>query len=116
MHHFLLRDPEGLPFGLAGANFRFTNPMFLLSPMFWYGVRGLQTRLRKLSVALMMIAATLIALFIGPSSAVLVIPTIGEWPAGGTSFWMSGNASELWPLTLNVASVGGNTCLNATED
>ena len=67
-------------------------------------------------MALIITIATLIAVFIGPSSALLVIPTTSDWPAGGTSFWMSGKASELWPLTLDRASTGGDICLDPTQD
>ena len=117
LRFFLFEDKDGLPFGLAGAQIRFTDPTFMVTSTFWLGLRGLKSWRKRIFVGIVLLSATLIAVFIGPSSALLLIPvTRPDWPAGGTLFWLSGNQSELWPLKLDSGSVGGNSCLDPLEE
>ena len=58
----------------------------------------------------------LIAVFAGPSSALLMIPNIVIWPGGGADFWLIGNSSSLWPSQLGISSISGSSCLNPTPE
>ena len=93
---------------------QFNDIRFLASPTFWSGIQGLKSWKQRLPTTLLIIICCLAATFIGPSSALLLIPaTRTNWPAGGTQFWLRGNASSLWPETLDLSSVGGQDCLHA---
>lgn len=55
----------------------------------------------------------LIATFVGPSSALLMVPTVRNfWPAGGTDFWLIGTDNALWLDNLDVTHIGGENCRN----
>ena len=96
---------------------RFNQITLLASPNFWSAIRGLISWRKRVFVALLTVTCSLLATFIGPSSALLLIPVVRtDWSAGGTEFWLSGNETTLWPNTLDSSSAGGQECLTPTAD
>jgi len=75
------------------------------------------SKLRRIWVTGMIFISMLIATFVGPSSAFLIIPTMRtNWAAGGADFWLRDNETTLWPKSLNSQSAGGSHCLNASAE
>ncbi|KAL9633189.1 MAG: hypothetical protein Q9164_004849 [Protoblastenia rupestris] len=44
-----------------------------------------------------------LAAIAGPASAVLLIPRLDHWQAGGTSYFLNGTADEIWPSRLSFS-------------
>ena len=51
----------------------------------------------------------------GPASAVLFVPSLTWWNAGGTEFYLRGTADQLWPTSLTYNHTGGDDCLQNTS-
>lgn len=67
---------------------------------------------RKVAMTLLVLACGFLAAVVGPSTALLIVPSIeNSWPAGGTDFWLVGTDDTLWPDRLNVSHAGGDDCL-----
>ena len=82
-----------------------------MSPELRFGLAGFARRRKRLLFGLLILSSTLISLLAGPSAALLLIPTQrSDWPAGGASFWLTGDDDSLWPSTLTASSVGGSDC------
>ena len=96
-----LLNGYGVPLGLLGSGFSFKDISWFWSPDFWCSV-GYQTQwYRKIFLLVTLVLAGLLAVMAGPATAVLVIPRMRRWPAGGSSFFLQGNEAELWPSYLN---------------
>lgn len=39
----------------------------------------------------------ILAAVAGPSSAILLIPRLSNWPAGSTHIWVNATSHDLWP-------------------
>jgi hypothetical protein len=116
IRHELTLGRDGLPFGLLGAASTFRDISFFWSPAFLYGSKAISTKRRRLRLVTILISSGLLAVFSGPSSALLMIPTLRhDWPGGGTDFWLVGDKAALWPTNLNSSTVGGDFCLNPTS-
>jgi hypothetical protein len=66
--------------------------------------------------AAMVLISSLIALFVGPSAALLMIPTTyTAWPAGGADFWMN---EGLFPTSFDINLLGNEngTCTGSAVD
>lgn len=112
----ILHGKEGLPLGLVGSASAFKDVSFFWSPSLWYGTAGIYSKWRRFQLVLLLILAGMVAAFAGPSSAILLIPSIRQFPGGGTDFWFVGSENSLWPQELNAHAVGGVSCLNATAE
>ena len=111
----LLFGPEGLPLGILTSGQRFTELKFLFSPEFRFGLAGITSHLKRLLLGFLIFTSALIALLAGPSTALLLIPTLRDnWPAGGLTFWMIGNEEDLWPSKMTLSTIGGSDCRNVT--
>ena len=107
----LTRSNDGLPLGIITAEISFTTIKYFFSSKFWCGVRGLSKRWQRWCITIWIIVSGIIVALAGPSAAVLVLPTMrSAWPAGAAFFYMVGNSSTLFPLTLNNESDGGTLC------
>lgn len=96
----LLFGSDGLPLGFLSAKTLFQNPLFWLSPNFWFGQSGLRGR-KKAKLVLVLFVCAIIALFAGPASALLLLPqAFTDWPAGGATFSLNGSDASLWPDNL----------------
>ena len=107
----LTRSNDGLPLGMITAETSFTKIKYFFSSRFWCGVRGLSERWYRWFIAIWIIVSGVIVALAGPSTAVLVLPTMrSAWPAGAAFFHMVGNSTTLFPLTLNSEFDGGTLC------
>ena len=113
LRHQLLFGHEGLPLGILASKQQFTELEYLISPEFRFGLAGFAHRRTRLLFGLFILASSLISLFAGPSAALLLIPTQrSNWPAGGASFWLTGDDNSLWPSKLTASSIGEPDCEN----
>lgn len=104
----LLFKAEGLPLGLIFSHARFSQIQYLFSSEFQAGWRSITTHRDRLLFLLLLVSCSAVALFVGPSSAILMIPTwYTDWPAAGASFWLNGNLS---PSTLDNRSILNDEC------
>lgn len=109
----LLFRSEGLPLGILSAKQQFTEPKYLFSPEFRFGLAGFARHRQRLIFGILIVTISLVSLFAGPSAALLAIPTQrNDWPAGGASFWLVGNEDSLWPSKLTASNIGGAHCAN----
>lgn len=102
---------EGLPLGAIAAGLQFDQISYLLSKEFqalFCAAFG-----RKYLIIPAIIICTLLGVSLGPSSATAIKPTLGDWSAGETSFWLNATAQELWPSTLSLTD--NETCTNSSE-
>jgi len=84
MRNQLLFGREGLPLGILASKQLFTDIKYLISPEFRFGLPGFAHLRKRLMFGLYILASTLISLFAGPSTALLLIPTQhSDWPARG---------------------------------
>ncbi|KAJ5174516.1 uncharacterized protein N7482_000393 [Penicillium canariense] len=102
---------KGLPFGAIAAGLQFGQISYLWSKEF--RATSCATFERKYLIIPAVIICTLLGVSVGPSSATAIRPTLGDWPAGETSFWLNATAQELWPSTLSLT--GNQTCTNSPE-
>lgn len=115
IRHKLLFGKDGVPLGLLLSKAQFTDVSFLFSKDFRAGCLltdfkvGPRIYCKRVLLALLIVTCSLVALFIGPSSAVLMIPTyFTAWPAGGARFWLNGDLS---PQTFDVDLVRDAQCI-----
>ena len=108
---------EGLPLGILVAQSRFSGIDYFWSPAFWSGGQGFKACRKRLLMWSFILTAGVIAVFAGPSIALLMTATrYTNWAAGSASFWLAGDEASLWPITLDVSAIGGTECLNPTLD
>lgn len=101
---YYLLDDSGMPLGLLSSHIWFMQPSSLLSPEYltavqqsikgWHGMfvgnrkkwqfnaSGAREFLRKIQLVLLLLILALLAAFIGPFSAFLLIPRNQKYPAG----------------------------------
>jgi hypothetical protein len=109
--HLLLTESQGLPLGLLSAKFRFVDLSYFWSADFRAGFRGFPRRSTRAKFFLFILVCGLLALFAGPSTALLLTPNYYDyWPAGGSILWLQGTKQNLWPETLNGETTGGHYC------
>ena len=96
VHRELLHAPNGLPLGLLSLNKGFVEIQYLISAEFRFGLAGICPRYKWLAYDALAIGSTLILLFAGPSTALLMVPERrDDCPAGGASIWLPGTEDEL---------------------
>jgi hypothetical protein len=101
----------GLPLGAIAAGLQFDQISYLVSKEFL--ATSCATFGRKYLIIPAIIICTLLGVSLGPSSATAIKPTLGDWSAGETSFWLNATAQELWPSTLSLT--GNKTCTNSSQ-
>ncbi|ERF74501.1 hypothetical protein EPUS_03939 [Endocarpon pusillum Z07020] len=99
---------DGLPFGAVTAGHRFQQISYLWSAEFLAAC--VTTFPNKFLVLSVIVIFTGLGVTVGPASATAVRPTLGDWPGGGTSFWLNATAEDLWPSTLSPSLAGNETC------
>lgn len=106
----LLFGTNGLPLGFLSAPSRFQEPSFWFSPDLWFGRKEIESLRKKILMFSLVLTCTLLAVFSGPSSAVLMIPQwFTDWPGGGATFHIIGNNSTIWPDELLQGEPCGRT-------
>ena len=95
-HHLVLEN--GLPFGALFSGFNVTQLGYLWSVEFWSAVTARSlTVWKRIGLMTIVVFTILLAAVAGPSSAILLIPTLDFWPAGNTFFWINATADAIWP-------------------
>lgn len=97
----LLFGTDGLPLGFLSAPSRFQEASFWFSPDLWFGRKGIKSLRKKILMFSLVLTCTLLAVFSGPSSAVLMIPQwFTDWSGGGATFQIIGDTRTIWPDDL----------------
>ncbi|PMD45931.1 hypothetical protein L207DRAFT_204046 [Hyaloscypha variabilis F] len=92
---------DGLPFGAVFSAQQFHDISILWSLELWGAIfyKWRQQR-KKFQFIVLIVTCAILALAIGPSSAILMRPRYDWWPAGGTVFWENATFDILFPSTL----------------
>ena len=89
---------SGIPFGLLFSGLQITQISYLWSMEFWASLTsGIPRTYRRYFLLLLIPLSILLATVCGPSSAVLLVPRLQDWPGGNTDIWINATASDLWP-------------------
>ncbi len=87
---------EGIPFGAIFGSLQYSELSYLFSKEF---LGTLQSKFEKPIVNIrlisLIIVGSLLALTVGPSSAIVMRPRLDNWPAGGTDFYLNTNLEDL---------------------
>jgi hypothetical protein len=105
VYHVLVHNlisGDGVPFGFLCASFSFSEISYFWSSGFWGALDSGISLAAKTGMAAILLASGLIAVFAGPSVAVLLIPRQQDWNAGGTEFYLATREEDLFPGTLSV--------------
>ena len=105
--HYLRKEMlsgQGVPLGMIGGGFLFSSLRYFWSPDFWGSLKAQACARYRLSSLLTV--SGLLAATVGPSAAILLIPRIRDWNAGGASVFILGTTNDLWPTSLSASDVG----------
>lgn len=67
----------------------------------------------KIRLVGLLVTGALLAISVGPSSAIAMRPRIDNWPAGGTDFYLNATLDQIWPSSLNALDIL-DSCGNIT--
>jgi hypothetical protein len=110
----MMYSSDGIPLGLITSHARFGDISFLLSHDFRAGVKGFKHKATGSLFGALIISCTLVAIFAGPSTALLLIPTYyTAWPGGGTSLWLNG---DFQPGILDVSQSWDPRCTSLAHN
>lgn len=106
---------EQVAFGTVFAGLQYSNVSYLWSKELW-GMMGSEWRRPhgKLFI-LVILLATWLAPIVGPSSGVLMVPKIDDWPAGGTDLWLNTTREKLWPSEVTDHGVNPECLLDKDQ-
>ena len=102
VHHGLIG--QGVPFGLLTSPHQLSSLSYYVSSEFWKSMLVL-ARTKPL-LGLLVIASTIMVGLAGPSSAIIMIPTLDWWNIptaytnGTDSVYMHSSVAHLWPTTI----------------
>lgn len=99
-----LVSEKNVPLGALFSGFEFANVQYLWSRELWGSIGPMAKACGWLYV-FSLVLATFIVPLIGPASALLMIPRLDDWPAGGTTFYLNATKDEIWPATVTAADV-----------
>lgn len=95
-HEMLLG--QGLPLGALFSALQVSQVSYLWSMEYWGLICSQHFPLRKrLYMMFVITIAVILAATVGPSSAILLIPRLENWPAGSTDIWLNATFQDLWP-------------------
>lgn len=100
-----------LPLGAVTSGFEFSRISLLWSKEFiaTYSAKFGTAQTKAFLVATI-IVFTLLGASIGPSAAVASQPTLRDWPAGGTAFYVKAAYEQLFPVVLDEVPSSELTC------
>lgn len=106
----------GLPFGALFTGLQFQEISFLWSMELWGAARARFLKLQvRLAIILLVVICAFLSVSAGSSSATLMRPTLDDWPAGGTDFWIAIHQDDF--MSLNVtSSQTSDSCLIDSGD
>ncbi|KAK2788316.1 hypothetical protein FQN53_003850 [Emmonsiellopsis sp. PD_33] len=103
------------PFAILFAGGDFQQVSYLWSKELW-AIAGPTAKSWSGALFLLsLVTATVLAPFIGPASALLMIPKLSDWEVGGTDFWINATREQLWPVQFDRSQIDAN-CLANSED
>ncbi|KFZ08558.1 hypothetical protein V502_09300 [Pseudogymnoascus sp. VKM F-4520 (FW-2644)] len=108
----LLFGRKGIPLGMVGLGFTFSQGDYLVSPEFWAMFTATIGIGRRIILAVMVVTLCAVANSAGPASAILMIPSIQTINRAGFDFFLNGTSDDLWPSTLESRHIGGAACIN----
>ncbi|KAL2213002.1 hypothetical protein CC79DRAFT_1374479 [Sarocladium strictum] len=101
---------SGVPLGLLGSGFAFSQLSFFWSPDFLGSLQYRDQSVRRKWLLLgLIILSGFLAIFAGPASAILMIPKNIHWAAGGTRFYLGDEHDMMWPTQLQA--MGYKDCI-----
>ena len=62
---------------------------------------------------MILIACIVLAVSVGPSSAIAMIPRVGYWPAGATRIWLNGTEDQVFPTVVSADGIP-SSCANSS--
>ncbi len=95
---------DGVPLGFLCSGFMFTQLSYLWSLEFRGALGSRMPLYAKLSTAGLLALMGLVAATAGPSTAVLLVPALQDWDAGGSEFYLQGTSADLFPNTMVALS------------
>jgi hypothetical protein len=102
---------RSIPFGLLTAHFQFIEPSYVFTTSFIGSYKGFKRKIEFFILGLVLLTCCTIVTLVGPATAVLLIPTWRDmWYGGGTSYWLAGNPSALWPQDLTSEYIESVNC------
>lgn len=111
---------DGLPFGAVFAGLAVDSISTLWSMEFWSTIlhawsKTVSRRRSKWYLVALLFVSILLGASVGPSTANLMRPRMGDWDAGGTKFWIGATSDELYPTQLRE-SPDMEYCLSTLND
>jgi hypothetical protein len=105
---------EGIPFGAIFGSLQFTDISYLYSKEFVGTLRAKFSKpIVKIRLIGLLVTGALLAVSVGPSSAIAMRPRIDNWPAGGTDFYLNTTLDQIWPSSLDASDIL-DSCHNVT--
>ncbi|KAL8881257.1 MAG: hypothetical protein Q9198_001507 [Flavoplaca austrocitrina] len=103
-HEVALSD--GLPFGTLFAGHMFKDVSYLWSSEFWGTANGIfRNKHSRVKLITLLVVCTILGLTVGPASATILKPRMGDWPAGGTDFWINVTSGDIWPTRVTETEI-----------
>ena len=96
---------DGLPLGLVVAGFEFSKISYFFSSEMLGSLKHAihnPGKTRSIILILYLVLVGVLAVVVGPSCAVLLVPQSQSWPAGGTHFFLNGTQDLFWPTHLRA--------------
>ncbi|KAK4215713.1 hypothetical protein QBC37DRAFT_281040 [Rhypophila decipiens] len=98
-----LNSDDGIPLGFLCSGFTFSSINYFWSPDFWGA--AIKAKKRQCGTMILLVVTGILALTVGPSVAVLIIPRNQNWDAGGSDFFLRSSVDQLFPKVLNAESL-----------
>ena len=95
-----LLNGDGVPLGLIGSGFAFKDISWFWSAEFCCSMQYETKWWKKTFLTASLLIAGILAITAGPAAAVLFIPRQHKWRAGGSTFFLKGLDSNIWPSNL----------------
>lgn len=121
VQHELCRR-QGLALGGVLTAFQITNILTLFSPALWKRCFTQGYTAYRIQFGLFITIITVLSAIVGPSSAILMLPSVDSWDLsipltwdGGTikdaSIFLSGNDSTIWPSAITTSNFLPPECI-----
>ncbi|KAJ5106416.1 hypothetical protein N7456_003091 [Penicillium angulare] len=96
---------QKVAFGSVFSGLQFQTLSYLWSKELWEVIVSEWGQPRGKLFIVTLLLGMILAPTVGPSSAVLMVPKLQDWPAGGIYFWLNATQDELWPLEVTDSGV-----------
>jgi hypothetical protein len=100
-----------IPFGAVTTGFEFSKISLFWSKEFIATCAGnFKSPLAKLLLVSTIAVFTILGATLGPAAAVTSQPSLRNWPAGGTTFYLNTTFDDIYPSRLDKASISQLPC------